>query len=211
MTAAPVRTGSVTYGKSPSICQLSAIRAFSFAEAIELGQDDCGGGLGELGAELKCGGAFGVAEAPGDGVDVRPCGAMTGNISLRAARAADYNGIIAVVDDWWGHPVHRALPRLFLDHFHDTSFIAERSRGELAGFLVGFGSPAQRDCAYIQFVGVAPEERKSGLASCRIGRSSKWQRTMAAASSARSPRRSTARRSRSAPRWDSLSPARPRL
>jgi len=88
---------------------------------------------------------------------------MTGDIALRTARAADYDGIIAVVDDWWGRPVHHALPRLFLDHFHDTSFIAERS-GELAGFLVGFCSPAQRDCAYIQFVGVAPEERGSGLA-----------------------------------------------
>lgn len=89
---------------------------------------------------------------------------MTGDISLRTARAADYDGIIAVVDDWWGRTVHQALPRLFLDHFHDTSFIAERSGGELAGFLVGFYSPAQRDCAYIQFVGVAPEERKNGLA-----------------------------------------------
>jgi predicted GNAT superfamily acetyltransferase len=89
---------------------------------------------------------------------------MTGGIFIRAARASDYDTIIAVVDDWWERPVHRALPRLFLDHFHDTSFIAERSGGELAGFLVGFGSPAQRDCAYIQFVGVAPEERRSGLA-----------------------------------------------
>jgi predicted GNAT superfamily acetyltransferase len=89
---------------------------------------------------------------------------MTGDISLRTARAADYDGIIAVVDDWWGRPVRAALPRLFLDHFHDTSFIAERSGGELAGFLIGFGSPAQRDCAYIQFVGVAPQERGSGLA-----------------------------------------------
>jgi predicted GNAT superfamily acetyltransferase len=89
---------------------------------------------------------------------------MAGDISLRTARAADYDGIIAVVDEWWGRPVHRALPRLFLDHFHDTSFIAERSGGELAGFLVGFGSPAQRDCAYIQFAGVAPDERRSGLA-----------------------------------------------
>lgn len=89
---------------------------------------------------------------------------MAGDVSLRTARAADYDRIIAVVDEWWGRPVHRALPRLFLDHFHDTSFIAERSGGELAGFLVGFGSPAQRDCAYIQFVGVAPEERRSGLA-----------------------------------------------
>lgn len=89
---------------------------------------------------------------------------MTGDISLRTARAADYDRIIAVVDDWWGRPVHHALPRLFLDHFHDTSFIAERSGGELAGFLVGFCSPAQPDCAYIQFVGVAPAKRKSGLA-----------------------------------------------
>lgn len=89
---------------------------------------------------------------------------MTGDISLRTARAADYDRIIAVVDDWWGRPVQHALPRLFLDHFHDTSFIAERSGGELAGFLVGFCSPAQPDCAYIQFVGVAPAERKSGLA-----------------------------------------------
>jgi predicted GNAT superfamily acetyltransferase len=88
---------------------------------------------------------------------------MTGDISLRTARAADYDGIIAVVDDWWGRPVRGALPRLFLDHFHDTSFIAERS-GKLAGFLIGFCSPAQRDCAYIQFAGVAPEERRSGLA-----------------------------------------------
>lgn len=89
---------------------------------------------------------------------------MTGDISLRTARGADYDGIIAVVDDWWGRPIHGALPRLFLDHFHNTSFIAERSGGGLAGFLVGFCSPAQRDCAYIQFVGVAPEERGSGLA-----------------------------------------------
>lgn len=89
---------------------------------------------------------------------------MTGDISLRAARAADYDRIIAVVDDWWGRTVHHALPRLFLDHFHDTSLIAERPDGGLAGFLVGFSSPAQRDSAYIQFVGVAPQERKSGLA-----------------------------------------------
>jgi predicted GNAT superfamily acetyltransferase len=89
---------------------------------------------------------------------------MTEDTSLRTARAADYDRIIAVVDDWWGRPVQRALPRLFLDHFHDTSFVAERSGGELTGFLVGFCSPAQRECAYIQFVGVAPQQRRSGLA-----------------------------------------------
>lgn len=89
---------------------------------------------------------------------------MPGDSSLRTARAADYDDIIAVVDDWRGRPVHTALPRLFLDHFHQTSLIAERSGGGLAGFLIGFYSPAQRDCAYIQFAGAAPEERGSGLA-----------------------------------------------
>jgi predicted GNAT superfamily acetyltransferase len=89
---------------------------------------------------------------------------MTADIALRPARASDYDGIIAVVDEWWGRPIQRALPRLFLDHFHNTSLIAERPDGELAGFLVGFGSPAQRDCAYIQFVGVAKDQRRTGLA-----------------------------------------------
>ena len=80
---------------------------------------------------------------------------MPGDIRLRRAVAADYDGIIAVVDDWWGRPVRHALPRLFLDHFHDTSFIAEDSGGGFVGFLIGFLSPAKRDTAYIQFVGVA--------------------------------------------------------
>ena len=62
-----------------------------------------------------------------------------------------------------GRPVAHALPRLFLDHFHATSFVAERD-GDLAGFLVGFLSPSLPDAAYIQFVGVSPRERGSGLA-----------------------------------------------
>jgi predicted GNAT superfamily acetyltransferase len=84
-------------------------------------------------------------------------------IRLRAAEAADYDRVIAVVDDWWGRPVQQALPRLFLDHFHATSLVAERD-GNLAGFLVGFLSPSLPGAAYIQFVGVDPRERGSGLA-----------------------------------------------
>jgi len=82
---------------------------------------------------------------------------------LRTAEAADYDRIIAVVDDWWGRPVRQALPRLFLDHFHATSFIAEHD-GDLAGFLIGFLSPSLPDAAYIQFVGVDPRLRGTGLA-----------------------------------------------
>jgi predicted GNAT superfamily acetyltransferase len=89
---------------------------------------------------------------------------MGTDISLRTAAPADYDRIIAVVDDWWGRPLQRGLPRLFLDHFWNTSFVAESPGGELAGFCVGFLSPAQRDVAYVQFVGVSPAQRKTGLA-----------------------------------------------
>ena len=85
------------------------------------------------------------------------------DIGLRTATAADYDQIIAVVDDWWGRPIRHALARVFLDHFHATSTIAE-SDGELAGFLIGFLSPSEPDAAYIHFVGVHPGLRGNGLA-----------------------------------------------
>src|SRR5262249_15052880 len=46
-------------------------------------------------------------------------------VTIRPAVPSDYDRIAAVVDDWWGRPLRQALPRLFLDHFHDTSFVAE--------------------------------------------------------------------------------------
>ena len=88
---------------------------------------------------------------------------MEHDIRLRTAAAADYDRIIAVLDDWWGRPVRQALPRLFLDHFHATSFVAELD-GDLAGFLIGFMSPSMPDAAYIHFAGVHPHFRGNGLA-----------------------------------------------
>lgn len=83
--------------------------------------------------------------------------------NVRVASPDDYDQIIAVVDDWWGRPVASALPRLFLDHFWNTSRVAEDHRG-LAGFLVAFMSPAQPHVAYIHFVGVRPDLRRTALA-----------------------------------------------
>ena len=54
------------------------------------------------------------------------------------------------------------LPKLFFVHFRETSFVADRN-GELAGFLVGFLSPAEPEEAYVHFVGVGPAERGTGL------------------------------------------------
>ncbi|WP_237534441.1 GNAT family N-acetyltransferase [Streptomyces sp. SID3343] len=58
------------------------------------------------------------------------------------------------------------VPRLFLDHFHPTSLIAEDAEDAdgLGGFLIGFMSPAYPDEAYIHFVGVRPDLRRGGLA-----------------------------------------------
>ena len=88
---------------------------------------------------------------PGAGVRIRPI------------RPSDYRTVIAVIDDWWGGR-HMAdmLPRLFFEHFTDTSFAAERD-GELAGFLVGFRSQSRPGEAYIHFVGIHPGERGRGL------------------------------------------------
>jgi ribosomal protein S18 acetylase RimI-like enzyme len=88
---------------------------------------------------------------------------VTSDAALRTATSADYDRIVAVLDDWWGRPVSQALPRLFLDHFHATSAVAEAG-GDLAGFLIGFLSPSLPDAAYIHFVGVHPDYRGGGLA-----------------------------------------------
>jgi len=83
--------------------------------------------------------------------------------AIRRARPDDYEPIVAVADAWWGRPISHVLPRLFLDHFHLTSLIAEDG-AELAGFLIGFLSPSLPDEAYIHFVGVSPTHRRRGLA-----------------------------------------------
>lgn len=86
------------------------------------------------------------------------------DVEIRSALASDHPRIVAVCDDWWERPVAHILPRLFLDHFHTTSLLAE-SEGELAGFLVGFVSPSAPEEAYVHFAGVAPGRRRTGLAS----------------------------------------------
>ncbi|RRO15133.1 GNAT family N-acetyltransferase [Saccharopolyspora rhizosphaerae] len=88
---------------------------------------------------------------------------MGDHAQLRRAEPSDYDRIIDVVDDWWGRPVRSVLPRLFLDHFHRTSFVAE-DRGELTGFLIGFLSGSDDESAYVHFAGVAPRARGGGLA-----------------------------------------------
>jgi ribosomal protein S18 acetylase RimI-like enzyme len=89
---------------------------------------------------------------------------INNDIEIRNAGASDHARIMAVMLDWWdGRDLRAMLPKLFLEHFCDTSFIAEYG-GELVGFLVGFLSQARPDEAYIHFIGVHPNYRQQGLA-----------------------------------------------
>ncbi len=84
---------------------------------------------------------------------------------IRKLSADDYEYVIARVNEWWGgRNVVDMLPRLFFDHFCNTSFVFV-SDGRVVGFVVGFLSDAHVDVAYIHFTGVDPEYRKSGVAS----------------------------------------------
>ncbi|MFV8183373.1 GNAT family N-acetyltransferase [Streptomyces sp. AF1B] len=85
-------------------------------------------------------------------------------VVTRIARPEDYDVIVRVIDGWWGRPVTGLLNRLYLNHFCDTSLIAESEDGELVGFVIGFMSPSRSSEAYIHFTGVAPNMRRSGLA-----------------------------------------------
>jgi ribosomal protein S18 acetylase RimI-like enzyme len=86
-------------------------------------------------------------------------------VTIRNAERSDYDRISPLVDDWWGGRQMRALlPRLFFEHFRETSFVAEED-GELVAFLNGFLSQSFPDEAYIHFVGVRPDRRGGGLAS----------------------------------------------
>ena len=85
-------------------------------------------------------------------------------IRLRRPTEADHRRIAEVVDEWWGgRRVRHLLPRLWLQHFRGTSWVAETDEGRLAGFLVGFVSPDDPEVGYVHMVGVDPNRRRHGL------------------------------------------------
>jgi GNAT superfamily N-acetyltransferase len=92
---------------------------------------------------------------------------MTGgaeDIAFRRPVEADHARLVDLVDEWWGgRRMHLLLPRLWLQHFTGTSWIAERGDGRLAGFLIGFISQDHPDTAYVHMVATNPNGRRSGL------------------------------------------------
>lgn len=88
----------------------------------------------------------------------------------RTSTEQDYPDVVAALDSWWDYPEADArpsqraalVPRLFFQHFTDTSLIV-RDEDRLAAFLIGFLSQSRPDEAYIHFVGVEPRYRGRGI------------------------------------------------
>jgi len=85
-------------------------------------------------------------------------------LNIRHVLESDYLPVISVIDDWWGdRHMSDMLPKLFFQHFQDTSFVAECD-GQIIGFLIGFVSQTYPGEAYVHFIGVHPEYRENGVA-----------------------------------------------
>src|SRR5262245_44187439 len=86
------------------------------------------------------------------------------DIAYRRPTEDDYTAIIRAIEDWWGgRQLSQLLPRLWLQHFTGTSWLAEDGNGRIAGFLIGFLSPDHTDTAYCHMIATNPNLRRKGL------------------------------------------------
>lgn len=93
-----------------------------------------------------------------------------GELIYRPSTERDHPDVVAALDSWWDYAEAEArssqraalVPRLFFQHFADTSLIV-RDGNRLVAFLIGFLSQSRPDEAYIHFVGVEPRSRGRGL------------------------------------------------
>ena len=65
-------------------------------------------------------------------------------MNIRSVQSSDYYTLSPLINEWWGgRNMSDKLPKLFFDHFTNTSLIMEKD-GEIIGFLIGFyRSPKQ--------------------------------------------------------------------
>ncbi len=88
---------------------------------------------------------------------------LPADLTLRQSVTPDHPRIINVMQEWWdGRDLTSMLPRLFLNHFCETSFVIEKE-GDLVAFLIGFLSPGRSSKGYIHFSGVHPDYRGKGI------------------------------------------------
>lgn len=84
-------------------------------------------------------------------------------LKIRKCISDDHSNIIDTLKVWWGsRDLTRMLPKLFLNHFHNSSFVIEKEE-KLVGLLVGFLSQSNQNEGYSHFAGVHPEYRGQSL------------------------------------------------
>ncbi|WP_376768332.1 hypothetical protein [Litoribacterium kuwaitense] len=75
-------------------------------------------------------------------------------MEMRHLREDDALPVWHAIQTWWGgRDLSHLVPRLFFQHFSNTSFIMEED-GATIGFLIGFFSQSKANEAYIHFVGL---------------------------------------------------------
>ena len=85
------------------------------------------------------------------------------DLIIRNSKPSDHQRIISVMKDWWeGRDLTWMLPKLFLVHFCNTTFIIEKG-DSLKAFLIGFLSQSKINEGYIHLVGVHPNYRGMGI------------------------------------------------
>lgn len=85
-------------------------------------------------------------------------------MKIRHVTGEDCARLTDVVNEYSSRSnVSAIVPRLFFEHFQQTSFIIEAA-GETIALLIGFISQTNKQQAYIHFIGVNPAYRQQGIA-----------------------------------------------
>jgi len=100
-----------------------------------------------------------------------PAGGLPSGWSVPHPGVDDHARVQAVLGQWWGGLGGEAgareraalLPRLYVEHFTDTSYLVEDDNGRLVAFLIGFLSPSRPSTAYVHLVGVDPAAQRAGM------------------------------------------------
>lgn len=96
---------------------------------------------------------------------------MNNGYAVRLLGEDDFMPIQNTLTTWWddwgdsqaASQRRLLLPRLFFQHFADTSMVVNDPRGEVAAYLIGFMSQSRTEQAYIHFVGVHPDLHGQGF------------------------------------------------
>jgi GNAT superfamily N-acetyltransferase len=99
-----------------------------------------------------------------DQVRTTPGNAASTDVRFRRPIDADHPVLVGHMNEWWGgRKMQQLFPRLWLQHFAGTSWLAEDENGRPLGFLVGFVSPDHPEEAHVHLIATSPNRRGRGL------------------------------------------------